>query len=250
MLKTMSAAPLIDVVELVRSHRAEGRAIPVLKGVSFQVWPGEFVAIMGASGSGKSTLLNVLGLLDRFDAGRYTLAGEDTRGLDDRRAAALRNRSIGFVFQAFHLLPHKTVAENVALPLAYQGVPRRDRRTRALALLERVGLRDYAARKPSQLSGGQRQRVAIARALATDPPLILADEPTGSLDSASAHDIMDLLRELNAAHKTIVLVTHDHDVARAASRIVTVKDGLVVESAPEREGRDTPLATRLRAVEG
>jgi putative ABC transport system ATP-binding protein len=237
----MPPSPVIDVAGLTRSHWADGREVPVLKGVTFRVDPGEFVAVMGASGSGKSTLLNVLGLLDRYDGGRYLLAGEDTQALSDARAARLRNRTIGFVFQAFHLLPHKTVLENVALPLSYQHMPRAARKERALQMLDRVGLADFAARMPTQLSGGQRQRVAIARALGTDAPLLLADEPTGSLDSQSAGDIMGLLGELHRAGKTLVLVTHDREVARAAERVVVVRDGRVADE-PHARHEDSAVA--------
>jgi putative ABC transport system ATP-binding protein len=218
---------VIRVDHLSKLYPAEPHALRVLDDVSFHVEAGEYVAIMGASGSGKSTLLNVLGLLDDYDSGRYLLAGHDTRGLGDGAASRLRNRSIGFVFQSFHLLPQKRAWENVSLPLAYAGVSRSERKQRALALLERLGLLGRANHLPNQLSGGQRQRVAIARALANDPPLLLADEPTGNLDSETSAEVLALLREIHQQGRTVVLVTHDHEVARAATRTVHVRDGRV-----------------------
>jgi putative ABC transport system ATP-binding protein len=218
-------------LERVSKHYRSGPArVPVLREVSFRIEPGEFVAIMGASGSGKSTLLNILGLLDDYDSGHYLLAGNDTRALGDRRASELRNRLLGFVFQAFHLVPQKTAWENVALPLAYQGVSRRERRRRALELLARLGLTERAHHRPHELSGGQRQRVAIARALITDPKVILADEPTGNLDSESSREVMALLREIWAKDRTLVLVTHAREIAQAAPRVIHVRDGLLVEA--------------------
>jgi putative ABC transport system ATP-binding protein len=220
---------MIVVERLSKHYRAGASTIRVLDDVSFRVARGEYVAIMGASGSGKSTLLNVLGLLDTYDSGRYTLAAEDTRGLADRAAAALRNRVIGFVFQSFHLLPQKRAWENVALPLGYAGVGRAERRARAHAMLERLGLRERVDHLPNQLSGGQRQRVAIARALVTDPGLVLADEPTGNLDSETTAEVLGLLAEIHQQGRTVVLVTHELEVAHAAHRIVHVRDGRVVE---------------------
>jgi putative ABC transport system ATP-binding protein len=223
---------VIRVSHLFKSYPGEPAPLRVLDDVSFGVERGEYVAIMGASGSGKSTLLNVLGLLDGYDTGRYVLAGQDTRGLDDGAASRLRNRSIGFVFQSFHLLPQKRAWENVSLPLAYAGVPRSERKPRAMGLLERLGLGARANHLPNQLSGGQRQRVAIARALANDPPLVLADEPTGNLDSETSLEVLGLLGEIHAQGRTVVLVTHDAQVARAATRTVHVRDGRVHEAEP------------------
>jgi putative ABC transport system ATP-binding protein len=219
---------MVIVEQLSKHYRAGSRAVPVLQDVNIRVMRGEFVAIMGASGSGKSTLLNVLGLLDGYDRGRYWLDGRDTRRLSDRDAARFRNEIIGFVFQSFHLLPHKTAWENVTLPLIYGGVARRERKRRAYELLERLGVGHRAGHLPNELSGGQRQRVAIARALVTRAPLLLADEPTGNLDSKAALEVVSLFRELHARGQTLVLVTHDAHVARMAARVVHVRDGLVV----------------------
>jgi putative ABC transport system ATP-binding protein len=222
---------VIRLEHVSKHYRSGPAAIPVLRDVSLEIREGEFVAIMGASGSGKSTLLNILGLLDGYDAGRYLLAGHDTRQLRDARAAELRNHLLGFVFQAFHLLPHKTAWENVALPLSYAGVGRRERKRRALEMLERLGLAERAQHRPNELSGGQRQRVAIARALVTDPKVILADEPTGNLDSDSSREVMALLRTIWSQGRTLVLVTHAQDVAQEASRVIAVRDGRVLEGA-------------------
>ncbi|MDB4988556.1 MAG: putative transporter ATP-binding protein [Myxococcaceae bacterium] len=221
---------MIVVERLCKQYRAGETIIRVLDDVSFRVERGEYVAIMGASGSGKSTLLNVLGLLDSYDSGRYLLDAQDTRELADRAAARMRNRTIGFVFQSFHLLPQKRAWENVALPLGYAGVGRVERRERAHAVLERLGLRERVDHLPNQLSGGQRQRVAIARALVTDPGLLLADEPTGNLDSETTAEVLGLLAEIHDQGRTVVLVTHELEVARAATRIVHVRDGRVVET--------------------
>jgi putative ABC transport system ATP-binding protein len=221
---------VIRVQRLSKHYPAEPAPLRVLDDVTFEVAPGEYVAIMGASGSGKSTLLNVLGLLDGYDTGTYLLAGNDTRGLGDGRASQLRNRHIGFVFQSFHLLSQKRAWENVALPLAYAGVGRAERKKRALSLLERLGLGARVDHLPNQLSGGQRQRVAIARALACDPPLVLADEPTGNLDSETSGEVLGLLRDIHEQGRTVVLVTHDPEIARAADRTVHVRDGRVHEA--------------------
>lgn len=220
---------MITLEKLSKTYRSGSAAIAILREVSLHIAEGEFVAIMGASGSGKSTLLNVLGLLDSYDQGRYTLAGHDTQALSDRRAAHLRNHLLGFVFQAFHLLPQKTAWENVALPLSYSGVSRKDRKQRALDMLARLGLAERSHHRPNELSGGQRQRVAIARALVTHPKVVLADEPTGNLDTESSAEVMALLREIHAEGRTVVLVTHALDVAQAASRLICVRDGQVVD---------------------
>ncbi len=220
---------MITLEKLSKTYRSGHAQLAVLREVSLHIAEGEFVAIMGASGSGKSTLLNVLGLLDGYDRGSYRLAGNDTQRLSDRRAAQLRNQLLGFVFQAFHLLPHKSAWENVALPLSYSGAARRERKRRALAMLDRLGLGQRALHRPHELSGGQRQRVAIARALVTNPKVVLADEPTGNLDSDSSAEVMALLREIHAEGRTVVMVTHARDVAEVASRLIYVRDGQVVD---------------------
>ncbi|HSV71552.1 MAG TPA: ABC transporter ATP-binding protein [Methylibium sp.] len=228
---------LIEVRDLVKTYRMgathEGgvNEVQALRGVSLDIEAGEFVAIMGASGSGKSTLMNIIGCLDRPTAGSYRLAGESVEAQGGDALAAIRNRRIGFVFQQFNLLPRTSARENVELPLVYAGVAPRDRHPRALACLEQVGLAARADHTPAELSGGQQQRVAIARALVNRPQMILADEPTGALDSATSAEVMRLLAELNAAGITVILVTHEHDIAAWARRRIVFRDGRVVEDA-------------------
>jgi putative ABC transport system ATP-binding protein len=216
---------LVRLENLQRDYVVGGQRVAALAGVSFTVARGEFVAIMGASGSGKSTCMNILGCLDRPTGGRYHLDGGDVGALDADALAAIRNRKIGFIFQGFNLLPRTSALENVALPLMYARMPGRQRRQHALAALERVGLAERAHHTSAQLSGGQQQRVAIARALANDPVLVLADEPTGNLDSATSDQIMTLFGELNRSGMTIVMVTHEPDVAAHAGRLITFRDG-------------------------
>jgi ABC-type lipoprotein export system ATPase subunit len=232
----------IPVVELRGVYRTYDRDPPVyaLRNVDLTIWPGDWLAIVGPSGSGKSTLLNVLGLLDRQTAGTYRFDGVDVNALDDVARAGLRGRRIGFIFQAFHLLPHRTVLENVMLAELYIGRPRRGRAERALAALERVGLGDRADFLPTRLSGGQRQRAAIARALMGEPSLLLCDEPTGNLDSKSAANVLDILGELSRSGLTLIVITHDEHVAARAARQVRIIDGQLgeVETATLGAGRE------------
>jgi putative ABC transport system ATP-binding protein len=237
--------PLIRLFDLQKEHQLGRRKVHALRGVSLDIQEGEFVAVMGPSGSGKSTLMNLLGLMDRPTSGRYILAGQDMQQLDHDQRAVLRGQKIGFVFQAFNLLGRSTAIENVELALTYAGHPRKERRRRAAEALARVGLGDRQDHWPGQLSGGEQQRVAIARVLATGPRLILADEPTGSLDSVTGCEIMGFLQDLNASGRTIVLVTHDPAIARHARRVVSMRDGQVVgdDCQPQAVASDPhPLA--------
>ncbi len=218
---------IIDLADVTRTYDLGRVQVHALAGASLQVEEGEFVAILGPSGSGKSTLMNILGCLDRPTSGRYVLDGTSVAELDDDGLAAVRSRMIGFVFQSYNLLPRTSALENVATPLLYQGVGRRERLARARAVLERLGLGERADHEPQELSGGQQQRVAIARALVTEPRLLLADEPTGNLDTASGAEVMDVLHELHASGRTIVFITHDADVAATANRQIRVRDGRI-----------------------
>lgn len=219
---------MIRLNQLNKSYVMGDRTLHVLKDLNLVIDEGEFVAIMGSSGSGKSTLLNILGILDTYDSGHYELGGTPLINLSEQQAAAYRNQFIGFVFQSFHLLAHKTAEENVALPLLYSGVPRHERRKRARKLLDEMGLLDWAGHFPSQLSGGQQQRVAIARALVTRPAVVLADEPTGALDSATSLLIMETLEAIHAQGMTLIVVTHENDIAARAQRIIQLHDGQIV----------------------
>jgi len=211
-------------------YRTGSIAVAALRGVSLSIAPGEYVAVIGPSGSGKSTLMHILGCLDVPTSGRYRLAGEDVGGMSETALAEVRNRRIGFVFQQFNLLSSMTAWQNVELPLVYAGVPRAERKERAMEALASVGLAGRVAHRPGELSGGQQQRVAVARALVTEPDLILADEPTGNLDSVSAADVLRLMDELHDAGRTLVLITHDAEVASASERVLGIRDGLVTEN--------------------
>jgi putative ABC transport system ATP-binding protein len=224
----MAGVPLLELRGVTRVYSTGRLEVPALRGVDVDVWPGEFVAIIGHSGSGKTTLMNIIGCLDRPTDGTYRIAGEDVSSFDDDGLARIRSRTIGFVFQSYNLLPRTSALENVATPLLYQGVGRRERLERAKAPLERLGLGDRLTHEPSELSGGQQQRVAIARALVTEPALILADEPTGNLDTASGEEVMAILHQLNDEGRTIVLITHEAEVAAKAQRQIHVRDGRIV----------------------
>jgi putative ABC transport system ATP-binding protein len=239
------ATPIIDLDAVTKTYRMGEVDVRALRGVSLSVAEGEFLAIMGASGSGKSTLMNVIGCLDRPTAGSYRLAGNEVSRLDRDELAAVRNRTLGFVFQSFNLLSRTSALENVELPLIYSGLPARERHARAREALERVGLGERTHHHPNQLSGGQQQRVAIARAIVTRPHIILADEPTGALDSSTSVEVMALLQELGRDGLTVVLVTHEQDVAEFASRLVVLRDGLVTKD----ERRTARIARPAPAVE-
>ena len=240
----MSASPqLIEVSRLTKTYTLGGQTVHALAGVSLTIAEGEFVAIMGASGSGKSTLMNILGCLDVPTTGHYALAGDAVEGMAPDQLASVRNRRIGFVFQQFNLLPRTSALENVELPMVYAGIKAAERHRRAHAALVRVGLGERTGHTPAELSGGQQQRVAIARALVNDPQLILADEPTGALDTATSEEVMRLLADLNAQGMTVVLVTHETDIAAWARRKVVVRDGLIIEdTATAPSGRGDPPA--------
>lgn len=220
---------MIEIKNLHKSYKMGSNSLHVLKGINFSVEEGELVAIMGSSGSGKSTLLNILGMLDELDDGSYDLDGVPIKNLNETKAANYRNKFLGFVFQSFNLINYKSAMENVALPLYYQRVARKERQEKALKYLEQVGLREWAEHLPSELSGGQKQRVAIARAMAAEPKVLLADEPTGALDSTTSYEVMDLIQKINDQGNTILIVTHEPDIANMCKRIVHLKDGVIIE---------------------
>jgi putative ABC transport system ATP-binding protein len=224
---------MIKLEGIQKSYGIGKQQLHVLKGLDITIDQGEFVSIMGSSGSGKSTLLNILGILDKYDKGNYYLAGTSIKNLKEKKAAYYRNKFLGFVFQSFNLLSFKNATENVALPLYYQKVSRKKRNKIALEYLDMVGLKEWATHMPSELSGGQKQRVAIARALISDPKVILADEPTGALDSQTSYEVMDIFKRVNDAGKTIVVVTHEHDIAAMTNRNIHLKDGFVVDEKKE-----------------
>ncbi|MDI3538624.1 MAG: putative transport system ATP-binding protein [Bacillota bacterium] len=248
----MSAAFMLEVEEVTKIYRLGRIKVPALRGVTLGIRPGEMVAVMGPSGSGKSTLMNILGCLDRPSGGVYRLDGEEVGKKSDRELASIRNRKIGFIFQNFNLLPQLTALENVELPLIYRGVPARERRRRAEEALVRLGLKERLRHSPRELSGGQQQRVAIARALAAQPEVILADEPTGNLDSRAGEEILAVFQELNAEGITVVMVTHDPNVARHSERIVRLADGRIVSDErvlPEERLSAQELLAKLPGAE-
>jgi len=220
---------MLKIKKLHKSYKMGNSSLHVLKGIDLNIEKGEMVAIMGSSGSGKSTLLNIIGILDEHDSGEYSLDDVEIRNLNEKLAAQYRNKFLGFVFQSFNLINFKNAVENVALPLYYQGLGRKERLEKAMFHLEKVGLKDWAKHLPNELSGGQKQRVAIARALASEPKLLLADEPTGALDSATSAEIMQFLQQLNDEGRTLLIVTHETDIANMCKRIVKLKDGIVMQ---------------------
>ena len=220
---------MIQINNIHKSYVSGQNSLHVLKGINLNIGPGEMISIMGASGSGKSTLLNILGILDNYDTGEYLLDGLKIRKLTERKAAQLRNRMLGFVFQSFNLISFKNAMENVALPLYYQDIPRRKRNLIAMEYLDRMGLKEWAHHLPNELSGGQKQRVAIARALISKPKVILADEPTGALDSVTSQEMMDILQEINKNGITMVIVTHEHDIALRTQKTIRITDGIITE---------------------
>ena len=220
---------MIRIKNLHKSYEMGSNSLHVLKGIDFNVSEGELVAIMGSSGSGKSTLLNIIGMLDNYDNGSYELDNILIKDLDETNAANYRNKFLGFVFQSFNLINYKSAVENVVLPLYYQGIKRKEREKIALEYLDNVGLKNWASHLPSELSGGQKQRVAIARAMVSKPKVLLADEPTGALDSKTSSEVMSLIQEINNSGKTILVVTHEEDIAKMCKRIVRLKDGVIVE---------------------
>jgi putative ABC transport system ATP-binding protein len=228
---------MIQITDLHKSYRMGTNSLHVLKGINFNVKEGELVSIMGSSGSGKSTLLNILGMLDEADQGLYMLDGVPIENLNEKIAAQYRNKFLGFIFQSFNLINYKSALDNVALPLYYQGLKRQERMEKAAHYLEKVGLAQWSHHLPSEMSGGQKQRVAIARALASDPKVLLADEPTGALDSKTSYEVMDLIQGINDEGKTILIVTHEDDIAHMTKRIVNLKDGVIIDDSKVEQVR-------------
>ncbi|HET7361010.1 MAG TPA: ABC transporter ATP-binding protein [Salinimicrobium sp.] len=222
---------MIEITDLHKSYKTGSSELHVLKGINFSVKEGELVSIMGSSGSGKSTLLNILGMLDEADSGSYVLDNVPIKNLNERIAAKYRNKFLGFIFQSFNLINYKNALDNVAMPLYYQGIKRGERTEMAMKYLEKVGLAAWADHLPNELSGGQKQRVAIARALASNPKLLLADEPTGALDSKTSYEVMDLIQGINDEGKTIIVVTHEMDIAQMTKRMVNLKDGVIIDDS-------------------
>lgn len=220
---------MIQIKDLHKSYHMGSNSLHVLKGINFNVESGELVSIMGSSGSGKSTLLNILGMLDEADEGQYILDNVPIRGLNEKLAAKYRNEFLGFIFQSFNLINYKSALDNVSMPLYYKGIKRKERTDKAMFYLEKVGLADWSHHLPSELSGGQKQRVAIARALASEPKVLLADEPTGALDTKTSYEVMELIQGINDEGKTILVVTHEHDIAQMTKRIVNLKDGVIID---------------------
>jgi len=220
---------MIKLNDIHKSYEMGSSKLHVLKGIDLDIHQGEFVSIMGSSGSGKSTLLNILGILDNYDQGSYHLGGKLISNMSEKKAAQLRNEMVGFVFQSFNLISFKNAMENVALPLYYKGVNRKKRNLMAMEYLDRLGLKPWAEHMPNEMSGGQKQRVAIARALISKPQIILADEPTGALDTSTSYEVMDILREINESGITVIIVTHEHDIAAMTQKIVRLKDGRIDE---------------------
>ena len=226
---------MIKLKNLHKSYKMGSSSLHVLKGINLNIEDGELVAIMGSSGSGKSTLLNILGMLDTADKGDYILDSFKIENLNETKAAKYRNKFLGFIFQSFNLINYKTALENISLPLYYQGISRKERQQIALDYLDRVGLKEWATHLPSELSGGQKQRVAIARAMASKPKVLLADEPTGALDTKTSCDVMDLIQKINEEGKTILVVTHELEIAKMCKRIVKLKDGVIVEDSKVKQ---------------
>ncbi|EAQ38530.1 ABC transporter ATP-binding protein [Dokdonia sp. MED134] len=222
---------MIEIKDLHKSYQMGSNSLHVLKGIDFSVKEGELVSIMGSSGSGKSTLLNILGMLDEADEGTYNLDNVPIKNLNEKVAAQYRNKFLGFIFQSFNLINYKNALDNVSMPLYYQGMKRAERTDRAMHYLEKVGLAQWATHLPSEMSGGQKQRVAIARALASDPKVLLADEPTGALDTKTSYEVMDLIQGINDEGKTILVVTHEPDIAEMTKRIVNLKDGRIIDDS-------------------